>query len=130
MGCISRVCRRRRIPVLYIAHLWHATGHTMYSKYARSGTEKWCQPYHLLLRYVMTLLCAKQQNFRQVQIENICRQQIKNGWVGGIFPWWGCNSLPDNHEFWQPWKWKLLKKLWEKKKILLINIFFFSHNVF
>ena len=35
------------------------------------------------------------------------------------------NPLPHNDNFW-----RLLKTLWEKKKMLVTSIFFFSHNIF
>ena len=40
------------------------------------------------------------------------------------------NPLPHDDDFWRTGGKRLLKTLWEKKKMLLTSIFFFSHNVF
>ena len=40
------------------------------------------------------------------------------------------NSLPHTHNFQQPCLMGLLKTLWEKEKMPVTSIFFFSHNVF
>ena len=40
------------------------------------------------------------------------------------------NSLPQNDDFWRTGGNSLLKTSWEKKKMLVTSIFFFSHNVF
>ena len=40
------------------------------------------------------------------------------------------NTLPYKLDFEWIWKGRLLKALWEKKKMLVTSIFFFSHNVF
>ena len=37
--------------------------------------------------------------------------------------------LPHNDDFWCTGGKSLLKTLWEKKKMLIISIFFFSHNI-
>ena len=44
----------------------------------------------------------------------------------GRFP----NPLSHHPDFEGPWERSLLKILWEKEKILVTNIFSFSHNVF
>ena len=43
--------------------------------------------------------------------------------------WATINPLPHNDNFWCTVEKSLLKTLWEKKKMLVTNIFFFSHNV-
>ena len=40
------------------------------------------------------------------------------------------NPLPHNDDFLRTGENSLLKTLWEKKKMLVTSIFFFSHNVF
>ena len=40
------------------------------------------------------------------------------------------NPSPHNDDFWRPGGKSLLKTLWEKKKMLVSSIFFFSRNVF
>ena len=47
-----------------------------------------------------------------------------------IFNYTKFNTLPHNEDYWLCGGKNLWKTLWEEKKMLVINIFFFSHNVF
>ena len=40
------------------------------------------------------------------------------------------NPFPHKNTFWRPWETSLLKKLWEKEKLLDTSNFSFSHTVF
>ena len=40
------------------------------------------------------------------------------------------DPFPHNDTFWRPWETSLLKTLWEKKKLLILSNFSFSHSVF
>ena len=48
----------------------------------------------------------------------------------GVIVWEWVNSLPHDHDIKQPCMRSLLKRLWEKEKMLVNSIFTFSHNVF
>ena len=39
-------------------------------------------------------------------------------------------GFPHNDTFWRPWVTSLLKKLWEKEKLLVTSNFSFTHSVF
>ena len=53
-------------------------------------------------------------------------------WGKGLMTAWSrpLNPFPHNDAFWCPWETSLLKRLWEKEKLLVTSNFSFSHSVF